>query len=74
MFELSEEFFTSLGLIPMTEMFWEKTMYVKPDDREVVCHASAWDFLNAIDFRYFSILLFILTQISSSGACFMKPP
>ncbi|ELU13139.1 hypothetical protein CAPTEDRAFT_175968 [Capitella teleta] len=51
MFELSEEFFTSLGLIPMTEKFWDDTMMVKPDDRDVVCHASAWDFYNQEDFR-----------------------
>ncbi|CAH1773416.1 unnamed protein product [Owenia fusiformis] len=52
MFEVSEEFFTSLGLIPMPEEFWNHSMIVKPDDgRDVVCHASAWDFLNQKDFR-----------------------
>lgn len=52
MFETSEEFFTSLGLIEMPEEFWAKSMIEKPDDgREVVCHASAWDFYNGIDFR-----------------------
>ena len=48
---MSEEFFTSIGLIPMPESFWEDTMFVKPPDRDVVCHASAWDFLNQQDFR-----------------------
>lgn len=38
-----EEFFTSMGLDPMPETFWERSMFVKPDDRDVVCHASAWD-------------------------------
>ena len=50
--ELSEEFFTSLGLIPMPDNFWENSMLERPDDREVVCHASAWDFYNQIDFRW----------------------
>jgi peptidyl-dipeptidase A len=50
-FRLSEEFFTSLGLIAMPQEFWDKSMITKPSDREVVCHASAWDFYNHIDFR-----------------------
>ncbi|KAI7797162.1 putative angiotensin-converting enzyme [Triplophysa rosa] len=52
MFRVAEEFFTSLGLIPMTDEFWDKAMLEKPSDgREVVCHASAWDFYNRKDFR-----------------------
>lgn len=51
MFHVADKFFTDLGLIPMPDEFWDKTMYVKPDDREVVCHASAWDFYNRKDFR-----------------------
>ncbi|NXU79541.1 ACE enzyme, partial [Oreotrochilus melanogaster] len=52
MFEESDRFFTSLGLIPMPQEFWEKSMIEKPSDgREVVCHASAWDFYNRKDFR-----------------------
>lgn len=51
MFTLSEEFFTSLGLIAMPDKFWEHTMMTKPTDRDVVCHASAWDFYNQEDFR-----------------------
>ncbi|CAL8283607.1 unnamed protein product [Merluccius merluccius] len=51
MFQVAEEFFTSLGLIRMPEEFWNKSMLVKPKDREVVCHASAWDFYNRKDFR-----------------------
>src|SRR5690606_35870632 len=32
----------------LPETFWERSMLVKPEDREVVCHASAWslDFEN----------------------------
>ncbi|XP_072105103.1 angiotensin-converting enzyme isoform X2 [Mobula birostris] len=52
MFRVSEEFFTSLGLIKMPQEFWDSSMLEKPDDgREVVCHASAWDFYNRKDFR-----------------------
>ncbi|KAM6951413.1 angiotensin-converting enzyme isoform 2-T2 [Aplochiton taeniatus] len=51
MFRVAEEFFTSLGLIKMPSEFWEKSMLEKPAGREVVCHASAWDFYNRKDFR-----------------------
>ena len=43
MVKLAEGFFTSLGLDPLPQTFWERSMFVKPQDREVVCHASAWD-------------------------------
>ncbi|XP_064084729.1 angiotensin-converting enzyme-like [Macrobrachium nipponense] len=51
MFRLAEEFFTSLGLDSMPTTFWQRSLFVKPNDREVVCHASAWDFCNGIDYR-----------------------
>ncbi|XP_078501201.1 angiotensin-converting enzyme isoform X1 [Lissotriton helveticus] len=51
MFEESDRFFQSLGLIPMPPEFWAQSMIEKPKDREVVCHASAWDFYNRKDFR-----------------------
>ncbi|XP_071782790.1 angiotensin-converting enzyme [Centroberyx gerrardi] len=51
MFRVAEEFFTSLGLIEMPQEFWDESMLEKPDGREVVCHASAWDFYNRKDFR-----------------------
>ncbi|XP_071508563.1 angiotensin-converting enzyme-like [Diadema antillarum] len=52
MFEVSDEFFVSLGLIEMPQEFWDHSMIKKPTDgREVVCHASAWDFYNQVDFR-----------------------
>ncbi|KAL7038763.1 hypothetical protein ACKWTF_009688 [Chironomus riparius] len=45
MFQDSEQFFTSIGLSPMPSSFWEKSIIEKPNDgREMVCHASAWDF------------------------------
>merc|ERR1712198_367360 len=51
MFELSEEFFVSLNLTKMPQEFWEQSIIERPDDREIVCHASAWDFCNHKDFR-----------------------
>ena len=43
MVRTGERFFMSLGLPALPETFWERSMLVKPRDREVVCHASAWD-------------------------------
>lgn len=40
---MGEGFFTSIGLKPLPKSFYEKSMFKKPADREVVCHASAWD-------------------------------
>ncbi|MCI4368961.1 MAG: M2 family metallopeptidase [Thermoplasmata archaeon] len=40
---VAERFFVSLGLAPLPESFWERSLFVRPRDREVVCHASAWD-------------------------------
>lgn len=40
---LAERFFTSLGLDPLPDTFWTRSLFEKPTDREVVCHASAWD-------------------------------
>ncbi|KAK7508278.1 hypothetical protein BaRGS_00000517 [Batillaria attramentaria] len=51
-FETADDFFKSLGMIEMPQEFWDKSMLTKPTDgREVVCHASAWDFYNGVDFR-----------------------
>jgi peptidyl-dipeptidase A len=38
-----EGFFKSLGFAPLPASFWERSQFVKPKDRDVVCHASAWD-------------------------------
>src|SRR5712692_1528738 len=43
MVKTAESFFVSLGLDPLPATFWERSLFVKPRDREVVCHASAWD-------------------------------
>ncbi|HMV69604.1 MAG TPA: M2 family metallopeptidase [Myxococcota bacterium] len=39
----AEGFFTSLGMDPLPPTFWDRSMFLKPEGKEVVCHASAWD-------------------------------
>ena len=51
MVKLGEKFFTSLGLDALPESFWERSMFTKPADRDVVCHASAWDVTMSNDLR-----------------------
>jgi peptidyl-dipeptidase A len=48
MLKYGEHFFTSLGFAPLPKTFWERSLFVKPRDRDVVCHASAWD-VDAVD-------------------------
>jgi len=43
MVRYGEGFFTSLGFDQLPATFWERSLLIKPADREVVCHASAWD-------------------------------
>ena len=43
MVRYGERFFSSLGFEPLPETFWERSLFIQPTDREVVCHASAWD-------------------------------
>jgi len=51
MTERAEEFYTSLGMPKLPESYWSKTQFIKPRDRDVVCHASAWDMDMAGDVR-----------------------
>ncbi len=46
-----EAFFTSLGFDPLPDTFWERSLFTKPRDRDVVCHASAWDMGDGQDYR-----------------------
>ena len=46
-----EGFFVSLGFDPLPASFWERSQFLKPRDRDVVCHASAWDIDNVRDLR-----------------------
>ena len=43
MVEYAEDFFISIGFKPLPSTFWERSLFVKPRDRSVVCHASAWN-------------------------------
>ncbi|MCP1471086.1 peptidyl-dipeptidase A [Sphingobium sp. OAS761] len=51
MFKIGEGFYSSLGMDPLPATFWDRTQFIKPLDREVVCHASAWDLDNRDDLR-----------------------
>lgn len=51
MVETGEGFFTSLGFEKLPDTFWKRSMFLKPADRDVVCHASAWDIDNQDDLR-----------------------
>ena len=51
MVKIGENFYSSLGMAPLPETFWKRSMFTKPADREVVCHASAWDIDNKDDIR-----------------------
>ena len=51
MVHYGEDFFKSLGFAPLPKTFWERSQFVHPRDREVVCHASAWDVDSADDLR-----------------------
>lgn len=51
MVRYGERFFTSLGFAPLPETFWERSLFRKPPDREVVCHASAWNIDSVEDLR-----------------------
>jgi len=47
----AESFYTSLGFPSLPQTFWQRSMLTRPRDREVVCHASAWDMAQAGDVR-----------------------
>ena len=51
MVKQGEAFYSSLGFAPLPETFWQRSQIVKPADREVICHASAWDIDNMDDIR-----------------------
>lgn len=51
MVQVAEKFFTSLGFEPLPDTFWQRSLITKPEDREVVCHASAWNLDDMDDIR-----------------------
>ncbi|XP_022289506.2 angiotensin-converting enzyme-like isoform X1 [Crassostrea virginica] len=51
MYRLAEDFYVSLGMEPMTQEFWEKSMFVRPSTQPVECGPSTWDFGDGKDYR-----------------------
>jgi peptidyl-dipeptidase A len=51
MFRMGERFYTSLGFDSLPATFWERSLFVRPRDRDVVCHASAWYIDDLADLR-----------------------
>jgi peptidyl-dipeptidase A len=51
MVRTGERFFTSLGFAPLPDTFWQRSLFTKPADRDVVCHASAWSIDSKDDVR-----------------------
>lgn len=51
MTERAQDFYASLGMPQLPKSYWEKTQFIKPRDRDVICHASAWDMNMAGDVR-----------------------
>jgi peptidyl-dipeptidase A len=51
MVRYGERFFSSLGFEELPESFWERSLFTQPADRDVVCHASAWDVDQVNDLR-----------------------
>ncbi|HEX8302187.1 M2 family metallopeptidase [Sphingomonas sp.] len=51
MVKAGENFYSSLGLTELPASFWERSQFLKPQDREVQCHASAWDVDEKDDLR-----------------------
>jgi peptidyl-dipeptidase A len=51
MVKYAENFFKSLGFAPLPQSFWERSLFLKPQDRDVICHPSAWDIDSKDDVR-----------------------
>jgi peptidyl-dipeptidase A len=51
MVQTGEGFYSSLGFTGLPESFWQRSLFLKPADREVLCHASAWDLDEKDDLR-----------------------
>ena len=51
MAERAQDFYMSLGMQKLPQSYWDKSQFIKPRDRDVVCHASAWDMNMAGDVR-----------------------
>jgi peptidyl-dipeptidase A len=51
MVQSAEGFYVSLGFDPLPDTFWDRSMFSKPADRDVICHASAWGLDGGKDLR-----------------------
>ena len=51
MFRMADDFYRSMGLKGVPDTFWNLSMLERPSDREVSCHATAWDFSDGRDYR-----------------------
>ena len=51
MVKTGEAFFTSLGFSPLPKSFWERSIFIKPRDRDVACHPTAWTIDDREDLR-----------------------
>jgi peptidyl-dipeptidase A len=51
MVKMGEAFYTSLGMDPLPDTFWQRSQLTKPAGKDVVCHASAWDVTYSNDLR-----------------------
>lgn len=51
MVKTAENFFSSLGFAPLPDTFYKRSLFIKPVDHDVVCHASAWDLDDKDDIR-----------------------
>jgi peptidyl-dipeptidase A len=51
MVKMAESFYTSIGMPPLPDTFWQRSMFDKPPNKDVVCHASAWDVTMNNDLR-----------------------
>ncbi|XP_043950381.1 angiotensin-converting enzyme [Drosophila biarmipes] len=64
MFQIADDFFTSMNLTKLPQSFWEKSIIEKPTDgRDLVCHASAWDFYLVDDVRSKQCTLVLQDQL-----------
>lgn len=64
-FQLAEEFFSSMNMSSMPPDFWALSVIDQPQDRHVHCQPSAWDFCNRHDYRYLHGCLFLFPIISN---------
>ena len=73
MVKTGEGFFTSLGLPALPPTFWTRSQFVKPRDREVICHASAWDLDLRSDLRRTMDALALTPLPSREGEQWLVP-